>query len=226
MVICLQTGASGGNDLRYYQDDVNLYSHSQLQRYIKGASEELEAVSSLVKQSLQQLKKALETYRLEQREKRQKALQPNTYPMTAQEEKAALAPLKNQHLVKKTMEAITGTGLVGEQKNGLLLYFLYLTRLFEEPLHAIIFGKSGSGKTYLQTKISDCLPEESVRNITSLSENVLYYSPKGFWQHVVLVIEDLDGVYQALLALRELMSKQSITKYTTDKDAKDRKSVV
>lgn len=214
------TGASGGNDLRYYQDDVNLYSHSQLQRYIKGASEELEAVSSLVKQSLQQLKKALETYRLEQREKRQKALQPKTYPMTAQEEKAALALLKNQHLVKKTMEAITGTGLVGEQKNGLLLYFLYLTRLFEEPLHAIIFGKSGSGKTYLQTKISDCLPEESVRNITSLSENVLYYSPKGFWQHVVLVIEDLDGVYQALLALRELMSKQSITKYTTDKDAK------
>ena len=140
--------------------------------------------------------------------------------MTAQEEKAALALLKNKHLVKKTMEAITGTGLVGEQKNGLLLYFLYLTRLFEEPLHAIIFGKSGSGKTYLQTKISDCLPEESVRNITSLSENVLYYSPRGFWQHVVLVIEDLDGVYQALLALRELMSKQSITKYTTDKDAK------
>ena len=37
---------------------------------------------------------------------------------------------------------------------------------------------------------------------------------------MVLVIEDLDGVYQALLALRELMSKQSITKYTTDKDAK------
>ena len=205
---------------KYYQDDVNLYSHSQLQRYIKGASEELEAVSSLVKQSLQQLKAALETYRQEQREARNKALQPKKYPMTVQEEKEALALLKSKQLVKKTMQAISETGLVGEQKNGLLLYFLYLTRLFEEPLHAIIFGKSGSGKTYLQTKVSECLPEESVRTITSLSENVLYYSPKGFWQHVVLVIEDLDGVYQALLALRELMSKQSITKYTTDKDAK------
>jgi len=209
-----------GTGWKYYQDDVNLYSNSQLVRYIKGASEELEASSTLLKQSLQQLKNQIENYRLQQRETRQKALQPRRYQMTVQEEKEALALLKNKQLVKKTMEAITGTGLVGEQKNGLLLFFLYLTRLFEEPLHAIIFGKSGSGKTYLQTKISDCLPEESVRNITSLSENVLYYSPKGFWQHVVLVIEDLDGVYQALLALRELMSKQSITKYTTDKDAK------
>ena len=191
-----------------------------MQCYIKGASEELETISPLLKRSIQQLKEQLETYRYQQREARSKALQPKKYPMSSAEEKEALTLLKSKHLVKKTMEAITGTGLVGEQKNGLLLYFLYLTRLFEEPLHAIIFGRSGSGKTYLQTKISDCLPEESVRNITSLSENVLYYSPKGFWQHVVLVIEDLDGVYQALLALRELMSKQTITKYTTDKDAK------
>jgi hypothetical protein len=28
---------------KYYQDDVNLYSNGQLQRYIRGASEELEA---------------------------------------------------------------------------------------------------------------------------------------------------------------------------------------
>jgi DNA-binding MarR family transcriptional regulator len=90
----------------------------------------------------------------------------------------------------------------------------------DEPLHAIIFGKSGSGKTYLQTRISECLPEESVRTITSLTENTLYYSSKGFWKHKVLLIEDLEGVYNAFLPLREFMSKQSITKLTTDKDAK------
>ena len=87
-------------------------------------------------------------------------------------------------------------------------------------LHAIIFGKSGSGKTYLQTKVSECLPEESVRTITSLTENTLYYSAKDFWKHKVLLIEDLEGVYNAFLPLREFMSKQSITKLTTDKDAK------
>jgi DNA primase len=48
----------------------------------------------------------------------------------------------------------------------------------------------------------------------------LYYSPKNFWKNIVLLIEDLDGVYNALLPLREFMSKQSITKLTTDKDSK------
>ena len=44
--------------------------------------------------------------------------------------------------------------------------------------------------------------------------------PKTYWKHKVLFIEDLEGVYNAFLALREFMSKQSITKLTTDKDAK------
>jgi DNA primase len=80
--------------------------------------------------------------------------------------------------------------------------------------------KVGSGKTYLQTKVSECLPEESVRTITSLTENTLYYSAKDFWKHKLLLIEDLEGVYNAFLPLREFMSKQSISKLTTDKDAK------
>jgi thymidylate synthase len=68
--------------------------------------------------------------------------------------------------------------------------------------------------------VSECLPEESLRTITSLTENTLYYSGKEFWKHKVLLIEDLEGVYQAFLPLREFMSKQSITKLTTDKDVK------
>jgi DNA-binding MarR family transcriptional regulator len=140
--------------------------------------------------------------------------------MSEDEKQAAQSFLKNKGLGKHTLELIQQSGLIGEEKNGLLLYFLYTSRLMDEPLHAIIFGKSGSGKTYLQTKISECLPEESVRTITSLTENTLYYSAKDFWKHKVLLIEDLEGVYNAFLPLREFMSKQSITKLTTDKDAK------
>ena len=36
----------------------------------------------------------------------------------------------------------------------------------------------------------------------------------------MLLIEDPDGVFNSLLPLREFMSRQSITKLTTDKDAK------
>jgi DNA primase len=208
------------NDFRYYQDDVNLYSNGQLQRYIKGATEELECSTTLLKATIRRLQNQLESYRLQQIEQQQKALKPKTYQLSKPEQKSAENFLKSKHLVKNTMQAISKGGLIGEQKNGLLLFFLYLSRLFEEPLHAIIFGKSGSGKTYLQTKISECLPEESVRTITSLTENTLYYSAKDFWKHKLLLIEDLEGVYNAFLPLREFMSKQSISKLTTDKDAK------
>lgn len=208
------------NKYRSFRDDVNLYSHSSTQKLIRSIAETLELSTTIVSSTTADFIEALEKYRLAQREQQLKALVPQAYIMTEQEVRAAQAFLTEPNLVQRTLETLSKTGLVGETKNGLLLYFLYLSRFFDEPLHAIIFGKSGSGKTYLQTKISECLPEESVRTTTSLSENTLYYSPKNFWKHIVLLIEDLDGVYNALLPLREFMSKQSITKLTTDKDAK------
>lgn len=209
-----------GDTMRYYQDDVNLYSNGQLQRYIKGATEELDISTTVMKTTLRKLQLQLEEYRLQEIERERKTLQPRSYRMTREEEIKAGDFLLSRDLVKITMKAIEKTGLVGEERNGLLLFFLYLSRFFDEPLHAIIFGKSGSGKTYLQTRVSECLPEESLRTITSLTENTLYYSEKDFWKHKVLLIEDLEGVYQAFLPLREFMSKQTITKLTTDKDIK------
>jgi len=209
-----------GDTMRYYQDDVNLYSNGQLQRYIKGATEELDISTTVMKSTLRRLQLQLEEYRLSEIERERKALQPRSYRVTREEEIKAGDFLLSKDLVKITMKAIEKTGLVGEERNSLLLFFLYLSRFFEEPLQAIIFGKSGSGKTYLQTRVSECLPEESLRTITSLTENTLYYSEKDFWKHKVLLIEDLEGVYQAFLPLREFMSKQTITKLTTDKDIK------
>lgn len=209
-----------GDTMRYYQDDVNLYSNGQLQRYIKGSTEELDISTTVMKTTLRKLQLQLEEYRLQEIERERKSLQPLSYRMTREEEIKAGDFLLSKDLVKITMKAIEKTGLVGEEINGLLLFFLYLSRFFDEPLHAIIFGKSGSGKTYLQTRVSECLPKESLRTITSLTENTLYYSEKDFWKHKVLLIEDLEGVYQAFLPLREFMSKQTITKLTTDKDIK------
>ncbi|MFM7859598.1 MAG: DNA primase, partial [Flammeovirgaceae bacterium] len=201
-------------------DDCNLYSHPQVKKLVQSIRESLELPSPQLSQTIPELTEKLEAYRLAERNTQLIALRPKQYEMTNEEQKQAEKFLKGKDLTKATLKLITQSGLIGEQKNGLLLFFLYLSRITDEPLHAIIFGKSGSGKTYLQTKVSECLPEEAVRTVTSLSENTLYYSPKGFWEHKVLLIEDLEGVYNAFLPLREFMSKQSISKLTTDKDAK------
>jgi DNA primase len=208
------------NKYKSFRDDVNLYSHGNTQKLIQNISETLEVSTTAIIKTVTELTEELEAYRLEERTAMARALKPKLYEMSEDEKQEAKSFLKAKGLGKRTLELIQQSGLIGEEKNGLLLYFLYTSRLMDEPLHAIIFGKSGSGKTYLQTKVSDCLPEESVRTITSLTENTLYYSAKDFWKHKVLLIEDLEGVYNAFLPLREFMSKQSITKLTTDKDAK------
>ena len=208
------------NKYKTFRDDVNLYSHTAVKKLIQNVAELLELSTTEVSRTIAELTEELEAYRMSERAMQIQALKPKQYEMTAQEIKAAESFLKGENLVKKTLELISKSGLVGEQKNGLMLFFLYLSRLQDEPLHAIIFGKSGSGKTYLQKRISECLPEEAVRTVTSLTENTLYYSAKNFWKHKVLLIEDLEGVYQAFLPLREFMSNQSISKLTTDKDAK------
>jgi DNA primase/DNA-binding MarR family transcriptional regulator len=211
---------SKSNKYQSFRDDVNLYSHGSMQKLVQNIAETLELSTGTVIRTLTDLTEKLEGYRMQERSEHVRASRPKSYEMTETEKTTATSYLEDKNLMQNTLQSIEKSGLVGEQKNGLLLFLLYLSRFFDEPLHAIIFGKSGSGKTYLQTKVSECLPEESVRTITSLTENTLYYSAKDFWKHKVLLIEDLEGVYNAFLPLREMMSKQSITKLTTDKDAK------
>ena len=122
--------------------------------------------------------------------------------------------------MKRTQEYIGKIGLIGEEKNGLLLFFILLTRMFKDPLHALIQGKSGSGKTHLLKKTTSLIPKAHIETVTALSENTLYHSGKDYWKHKILLIEDLDGAYNALLPLREFMSNQSIRKLSTSSDPK------
>ena len=54
-------------------------------------------------------------------------------------------------------------------------------------------GASGTGKTWLQEKISELMLEEDKLEITSLSSNAFYYFGREELKHKLLLIEDLDG---------------------------------
>ena len=59
------------------------------------------------------------------------------------------------------------------------MYLCFSSRKLQKPLHVISLGSSGSGKTHLQEAISALMPEEEVINVTSLSDQALYYYPEG-----------------------------------------------
>jgi hypothetical protein len=85
-------------------------------------------------------------------------------------------------------------------------------------LHCISLGSSGTGKTHLQSKVAELIPEHDIVDMTVLSENAFYYFNRTELQHKLILIEDMDGAENALYPLRELQSKRSITKRVSHKD--------
>ena len=122
----------------------------------------------------------------------------------------------------QTNKLIGDTGLVGEQINRMILWYVYGYRKSKSPLHVMCLGASGTGKTYLQEKVGALMPEESKKEITSMSSNAVYYFGENELVNKILILEDLDGANEQniLYALRELMSKTSVTKDVVIKDNK------
>lgn len=96
--------------------------------------------------------------------------------------------------------------------NRLLIFVIFTSRKREQPLHVIGLGSSGTGKTHLQEKVGELIPEEEHLSITTLSENAFYYFGKQELKNKVILIEDLDGAENALYPLRELQTKKRIVK--------------
>ncbi len=119
-----------------------------------------------------------------------------------------------------TNEYIGKSGVIGEFNNRLLMYLIFTSRKTNNPLHCISLGSSGVGKTHLQSKVAELIPEEDKVEITVLSANAFYYFNRTELQHKLILIEDLDGAESVLYPLRELQSKKRITKTVVHKDAK------
>ena len=128
--------------------------------------------------------------------------------------------MKDSNLLEKTNELIGKSGVIGEEINRLLMYIIFTSRKREQPLHVIGLGSSGTGKTHLQEKVGELIPEEERVSITTLSENAFYYFGKQELKNKVILIEDLDGAENALYPLRELQTKKRIVKTIASKNTK------
>ncbi|GAL85776.1 DNA primase [Sporocytophaga myxococcoides] len=202
-----------------FRDDVNLYSNRSFKQFLQNACEELGVLETFLKNILQDFTKEVENYRLDQKEKAAIQNRPEKVELSGNEQKEAIEHLKDKSLVKSLRYSMQQCGLIGETDNGLLLFLIFLTRYFDSPLHALVHGSSGSGKTNLLKTILKLVPEECKYETTALTENVLFRPPyRSFWKNKILLLEDLDGSYKALLPLREFMTAQRISKFVTESD--------
>lgn len=129
--------------------------------------------------------------------------------------------LKTGNVLENLNVIIGDCGIVGEKKTRGLLFLLTLSYKNAKPLHGIVQGSSGSGKTHLISRIADMMPPEDVLRFTRITEGSLYNWGEYDLFKKVIVIEDLDGLEEkALYALREFISNQVLRSSVTVKDKK------
>lgn len=202
------------------RQNLDLYNDTQTEKLTRRTAERLEVGSTAIAKSLADITNQLEIYRLELIASSKLESLKVAKPLTDEEYRAAQEFLSQPNLMKRSGEAITNSGLIGEENNALLMYTIFTTRKRDHPLHVISLGSSGVGKTYLQEKVSELIPEEDKEEITSLSENAFYYFGKTELKNKLILIEDLDGALSSFFPLRELQSKRKIIKRISIKDSK------
>jgi len=199
--------------------NLDLYNNSHAEQLTSKLSEAFEMSLQVVTGIISQLTSALEAYRASRLKSMQ--VRPAMKPaLTAAQREAAINYLKQPGLLRRTSDDIGRSGIVGETVNRLVAYLVYSSRKRETPLHIMFLGASGSGKTYLQERVSELIPVEDKIEITQVTENAFYYFKQEELKHKLLLIEDLDGAESSLYPLRELQSKRRISKTVTLKDSK------
>ena len=129
--------------------------------------------------------------------------------------------LKQNNVLSEIGKLIEQSGIIGEENSRLLLFIIASSYKTKQPLHAIVQGSSGSGKTHLISKIADLVPQEDVLRFTRITESSLYNWGEYELVNKLLIIEDLDGLKEeAMFAMRELISNQRLSSSVSIKDKK------
>ena len=199
---------------------LDLYEDKQVEKAARDIGERLNLRADLIEIDLRQLTDLLETYRegLEQNplEKQAKTSQNTLQPFEYQ---ASITFLKEENLLTRLNEKLSQAGIVGEPMNRLLLFVIASSYKMPDPLHALVQGSSGSGKTHLILKIAGMMPSENVITLTRVTDSSFYNYGETDLVHKLVCLEDLDGLKEeAFLAFRELQSRGQLTSSTSVKD--------
>lgn len=202
------------------RQNIDLYNDTSIEKLTRKIAERLEIGTTIVRRDLDQLTNELENYRLQEVENQSKIYEKQLKVLTENEIKEAKSFLQHQNLINNTQENIGKSGVIGEEVNRLMMYLIFTSRKTNNPLQCISLGSSGAGKTHLQSKVSELIPEEDKIEMTVLSPNAFYYFNRTELRNKLILIEDMDGAESVLYPLRELQSKKKITKTVVHKDQK------
>ena len=206
---------------RKYRGKVELYEDKEIQKYCKAVASKLDLDSAILDMDLAVLTDFLEEYRESLNEEKAVAsIATKSFEISAQARGAAKQFLEEKDLFLRLHKLIGQSGIVGEENVRLCLLLVASSYKNEKPLHALIQGSSGSGKTLLLRKIMSFLPKMDAFIFTRVSDKSFYHAGDRY-RHKCLAIEDWDGLSEeAQYMWREFQTGQALSSSITEKNSK------
>jgi hypothetical protein len=215
---------SSGDHL--HLDTLDLYQARARAAFAKAAGLALGVAEETVHADLSALVLALEPL---QEAAIRGALQPDASKdvptLSAADEAAGLALLRDPDLASRIVADVEAIGVVGEGHNALVGYLACVSRLLDKPLAILIQSTSAAGKSTLMEALLSLMPEHQRVHYSAMTGQSLFYLGEGDLKHKILAIAEEEGVRQAAYALKLLQSQGELTIASTGKDPQTGKLV-
>ncbi len=220
----LRVNLLAGRSERFHVDTLDIYSARQRAAYVKQATEELGAQEDVIKADVGKVLLKLEEL---QDASAREACKPKTAvpALTDAETSAALALLKDPHLLDRIVADFERCGVVGEETNKLVGYVAAISRKLDEPLAVIIQSSTAAGKSSLMEAVLAFVPEEERVKYSAMTGQSLFYMGETELAHKVLAIVEEEGAARASYALKILQSEGELQIASTGKDPETGKLV-
>jgi|CXWL01.1.fsa_nt_gi DNA primase catalytic core len=204
----------------FHLDTVDIASSKQRYAWVKQASVELGLSEEVAKSDLSKLLRVVEDRQTTLIRERlaPKTPEGKAPALSAEQQAAALALLKDPQLIKRITADFEHCGLVGEPTNALVGYLACVSRKLEQPLAILIQSTSAAGKSTLMDAVLNFVPEADRVQYSAMTGQSLFYLGENDLKHKILAIAEEEGVRQAAYALKLLQSQGELTIASTGKD--------
>ena len=202
----------------FHVDTLELYSARQRAAYITMAAVELGVEERVLKKDLGELLLKLEGLQEKKLEQKNDPREPLRPKLTEEEERAALALLRDPKLLDRILDDFERCGVVGERTNKLMGYLAATSRKLDAPLAVVIQSSSAAGKSSLMDAVLELMPEEDRSQYSAMTGQSLFYLGESNIRHKILAIVEEEGAERASYALKLLQSEGELTIASTGKD--------
>ena len=208
----------------FHVDTLDLYSVRARTAFITQAAAELQVEENIIRHDLGSVLRQLEAL---QERNIQKTLEPKTAaPVVAVEDRqAALALLKDPHLLDRILTDFARCGVVGEESNKLIAYLAAVSRKLDAPLAVMVQSSSAAGKSSLMEAVLAFVPEEDKVQYSAMTGQSLFYMGAMDLKHKILALAEEAGAARASYALKLLQSEGTLSIASTGKDPETGKLV-